>query len=124
MTIIINGRSVFAMILLSSLVLLVSLTFIVPLPIFADRIVTMHQGSTLAIECDLSSNSNDFIYTTKIFNFDQQAKLIINCERPGGDINLKQDESITLQCLHDNNPLAIPKHLKMNAGELFYVLCE
>ena len=124
MTIIINGRSVFAMILLSSLVLLVSLTFIVPLPIFADRIVTMHQGSTLAIGCDLISNSNDFVYATKIFNFDQQTKTIINCERPGGDINLKQDESITLQCLHDNNPLAIPKHLKMNAGELFYVLCE
>ncbi len=92
------------------------------MPSFADRIVAIRQGTTLDIGCDLSSN-DDFITTTKVFNHDQPSKLTFNCERPGGDVNLKKDESIALRCLHDN-PLIIPKHVKMKTGELFYVLCN
>jgi hypothetical protein len=50
-------------------------------------------------------------------------KLIFNCERPGGDVDLKKGESIALRCLHDN-PLTIAKHKKMDLGELFYVICK
>jgi hypothetical protein len=49
--------------------------------------------------------------------------MIFKCEKPGGDVDLKKGESIALRCLHDN-PLTIPKHAKMKAGELFYVLCN
>ena len=119
-----NGRNVFesflAITLLSS-ALLISST-LVPSSSFADRIVTIRQGTTLGIGCDLSSNDN-FIPTTKVFNHDQPSKLTFNCERSGGDVDLKKGESIALQCLHDN-PLTIPKHAKMKAGELFYVLCN
>jgi hypothetical protein len=122
---IINGRNVFesflAITLLSS-ALLISST-LVPSSSFADRIVAIRQGTTLGIGCDLSSNDDDFIPTTKIFNYDQPSKLTFNCERSGADIDLKKGESIALQCLHDN-PLTIPKHAKMKAGELFYVLCN
>jgi hypothetical protein len=115
---IINGRNV-SVIMLSFSVLII---LIVPLPSFADRIVTIHQYTTLAVGCDLNS-SDDFIGTTKILTYDQPTKLIFNCERSGGDVDLKEGESITLQCLHDN-PLTTTKHVKMKAGELFYVLCN
>ena len=118
MAIIINGRNVIVMMLPFS-ALLIS---IVPLPSFADRIVTMRQYATLAIGCDLSNN-DDFIGTTKVLRYDQPTKLTFNCERPGGDIDLQKGESIVLQCLHDN-PLTIPKHVKMKPGELFYVICK
>jgi hypothetical protein len=99
-----------------------ALLLIVPLPSFADRIVTIHQSITLAIGCDLDSN-DEFIITTKVFNYDQPTKLTFKCERSGGDVDLQKGESIALRCLHDN-PLTIPKHVKMEAGELFYVLCN
>jgi len=105
------------MILFSSLVIL-----IVPLPGFADRIVTIHPYTTLAVGCDLNS-SDDFIGTTKILTYDQPTKLIFNCERSGGDVDLKKGESVSLQCIHDS-PLTIPRHVKMKTGELFYVLCN
>jgi hypothetical protein len=120
---IINGRNVFESLLDITLLLsalLISSTLVQSS--FADRIVAIRQGTTLDIGCDLSSN-DDFITTTKVFNHDQPSKLTFNCERPGGDVNLKKDESIALRCLHDN-PLIIPKHVKMKAGELFYVLCN
>jgi hypothetical protein len=89
---------------------------------FADRIYTIFKGTTLAIGCNIS-NDKDFITTRKVFNYDQPDKLTINCQRSGGDVNLKKGESIALRCLHDN-PLTIPKHAKMKAGELFYVICD
>jgi hypothetical protein len=121
---IINGRNVFesflAITLLFSALLISSTLF--PSPSFADRIVAIRQGTTLGIGCDLS-NDDDFITSTKVLNYDQPSKLIFNCERSGAYIELKKDESIALRCLHDN-PLTIPKHAKMKAGELFYVLCN
>ena len=99
-----------------------ALVLIVPLPSFADRIVSIHQYNTLAIGCDLDSNDN-FIYPTKALTYDQPTKLTFNCERSGGDIDLKKGESISVQCLHDN-ALTMPKHVKMKAGELFYILCN
>ena len=115
---IINGRIPFVIMLsFSALIIL-----IVPLPSFADRIFTIRQYTTLAVGCDLNS-SDDFIGTTKILTYDQPTKLIFNCERSGGDVDMKKGESIALQCLHDN-PLTIPKHVKMKTGELFYVLCN
>ena len=95
---------------------------IVPLPSFADRIVTIRQYTTLAVGCDLNS-SDAFIGTTKILTYDQPTKLIFNCERSGGDVDLKKGEIVSVRCLHDN-PLTIPKHAKMKAGELFYILCK
>ena len=94
----------------------------VPLPSFADRIVTVRQYTTLAVGCDLSS-IDDFRGTTKTLTYDQPTKLTLNCERTGGDIDLKKGESIALRCLHDN-PITIPKHVRMKTGELFYVLCN
>ena len=115
---IINGRILFVIMLsFSALIIL-----IVPLPSFADRIFTIRQYTTLAVGCDLNS-SDDFIGTTKILTYDQPTKLIFNCERSGGDVDMKKGESIALQCLHDN-PLTTPKHVKMEAGELFYILCN
>ena len=95
---------------------------IVPLPGFANRIVAIRQYTTLAVGYDLS-NGDDFITTTKVFNYDQPTKLTSNCERAGGDIDLQKGESISLRCLHDN-PLTISKHVNMKARELFYVLCK
>jgi hypothetical protein len=120
---IINGRNVesFLAITLLFSALLISSTLI-PSPGFADRIVAIRQGTTLDIGCDLSSN-DDFITTTKVFNHDKPSKITFNCERPGGDVNLKKYESIALRCLYDN-PLTVPKHVKMKAGEIFYVLCN
>jgi hypothetical protein len=99
-----------------------ALVLIVPLPSFADRIVSIHQYNTLAIGCDLDSDDN-FIYPTKALTYDQPTKLTFKCEWSGGDIDLKKGESISIQCLHDN-PLTMPKHVKMKAGEIFYVLCN
>jgi hypothetical protein len=45
--------------------LLISSTLIVPLPSFADRIVPIRQGTTLAVGCDLI-NGDDFTDTTKV----------------------------------------------------------
>src|SRR5918911_190511 len=118
-----NNRNAFVSFLaaiLSFSAFSIALILVVPMPIFADRIVAIRQGTTLDIGCDLSSN-DDFITTTKVFNHDQLSKLTFNCERPGGDVNLKKGESITLRCLHDN-ALTIPKHVKMKAGDLFYIL--
>jgi|SRR5215212_2088856 len=117
-----NDRDAFVSFLSVILLFLVLIILIVPLPSFADRIVTIRQGATLDIGCDLSNN-DDFIDIKKVLTYDQPTKLTFNCERPGGDVNLKKAESITLQCLHDS-PLAIPKHAKMKAGELFYVICN
>ena len=118
---IVNVRNVFAMIL-SFLALLISSTLLIPLPSFADRIVPIRQGTTLAIGCDLDSDE-DFAHTTKVLTYNQPTKLTFNCERTGADVDLKKGESIAVQCLHDNL-LTIPKHVKMKAGELFYVLCD
>jgi hypothetical protein len=104
-----------AVILLFSVLIIV----IVPSPSFADRIIPIRQYTTLAVGCDLSG----FIGTTKILTYDQPTKLTFNCERSGGDIDLKKGESVSVRCLHDN-PLTIPKHAKMKAGELFYVICN
>jgi hypothetical protein len=113
-----------ALVSFSAVILLFSapLILIVPSPSFADRIVTIRQGATLEVGCDLSS-SDDFAGTTKILTYDQPTKLTLNCERSGGDIDLKKGESVSVRCLHDN-PLTIPKHVKMNTGELFYILCD
>jgi hypothetical protein len=118
MATIISCRNVIALTLSFSLLLIL----IVPLPSFADRIIAVRQYTTLAVGCDLS-NSNDFIDTAKVLNYNQPTKLKFSCERPGGDIDLKKRESVSLQCLHDN-PLTIPKHAKMKAGDLFYIICK
>jgi hypothetical protein len=116
-----NDRNAFVSFL--SVILLFSVTIlIVPLPSFADKIIVVRQGATLDVGCDLSNN-DDFIDTTKVLTYDQPTKLTFNCERPGGGVDLKKAESITLQCLHDS-PLTIPKHAKMKPGELFYILCK
>jgi hypothetical protein len=109
-----------AVILLFSVLIIV----IVPSPSFADRIIPIRQYTTLAVGCDLSGN-DDFIGTgtTKILTYDQPTKLTFNCERSGGDIDLKKGESVSVGCLHDN-PLTIPKHAKMKFGELFYIICK
>src|SRR5918911_3836009 len=113
-----------AVVSFSAVILLFSalLILIVPTLGFADRIVTIRQGATLEVGCNLSSG-DDFIDTTKILTYDQPTKLTFNCERSGGDIDLKKGESVSVRCLHDN-PLTIPKHVKMNNGELFYILCN
>jgi hypothetical protein len=117
-----NDRSAFVSFLAVILSFLALLILIVPIPSFADRIVTVRQGATLAIGCDLGTN-DDFRDATKVLTYDQPTKLTFNCERPGGDVDLKKGESIAIGCLHDN-PLAIPKHVKMKSGELFYILCH
>jgi hypothetical protein len=62
---------------------------IVPLPSFADRIIMMRRYTTLTVGCDLGGN-DDLIGTTKILTYDQPAKLTFNCERSGGDVDLKK----------------------------------
>jgi hypothetical protein len=89
---------------------------------FADGIYTISKDTTLTLGCNIS-NDKDFIATTKVFNYDQPSKLIFNCERSGGDVDLKKGESMALRCLH-NNPLATTTDVKMKAGELFYVMCD
>ena len=118
-----NAFVSFLVVTLSFSAISIMLIFIAsPIPGFADRIVAIRQGTTLAISCD-PNNTDNLINTTKVLNYDQPSKLIFHCERPGGDFHLKKGQSITLRCLHDN-PLIIPKHVKMKAGELFYVLCN
>jgi hypothetical protein len=102
--IIINGRKLFATFLVSIAAVLMISAQCVPLPSFADRIYVIRTGATISLGCDLS-NDDDFIPTTKVFNYDQPSKLTFNCERSGGNIDLKKGESIALRCLHDN-PLA------------------
>jgi hypothetical protein len=104
------------------IVLSMALILVTPRPSFADRIIVVRQYTTLTVACDLG-NGNDVTDGTKFFNYNQPTKLTVNCERPGGDIDLKKGESATVQCLHDN-PLTIPKHAKMKFGELFYILCK
>ena len=113
-----------AVVSFSAVILLFSalLILIVPTLGFADRIVTIRQGATLEVGCNLSSG-DDFIDTTKILTYDQPTKLTFNCERSGGDIDLNKGESVSVRCLHDN-PLTIPKHVNMKTGELFYILCN
>jgi hypothetical protein len=117
-----NAFVSFLAVILSFAVLSIALLLAVPMPSFADRIYAIRQGTTLAIGCD-PNNDDNFIDATKVFNYDQPSKLIFNCERSGGDVDLKKGESMALRCLHDN-PLTIPKHVKMKIGELFYILCN
>jgi hypothetical protein len=117
-----NYRNAFVSFSAVILTFLVPLILIFPIPSFADRIFTIRQGTTLAVGCDLS-NHDDPDTSAKVLNYDQPTKLTFKCERSGGDIDLKKGESVSLQCLHDN-PLTIPKHAKMKAGELFYILCN
>ena len=106
----------------SAILIMLILVIVTPVPSFADRIVPMRQGTTLAISCD-PNNTDNFIDTTKVLNYGQPSKIIFHCERSGGDVNLKKGESIAIRCLHDS-PLTIPKHVKMKAGDLFYILCN
>src|SRR5919206_1287724 len=101
-------------------VILLFSALIVPLPSFADRIVTIHQYTTLAVGCDLGGN-DDLVGTTKVLTYDQPTKLTFNCERSGGDVDLKKGESITIRCFH-NNALANATEIKMKPGELSYVI--
>ena len=116
-----NAFISFLAVILSFSVLSIAST-IVPLPSFADRIVPIRQGTTLAIGCDLDDD-DDFVDTIKVLNYDQPTKLTLKCEWSGGDVDLKKGESMNFGCLHDN-PLTIPKHAKMKSGELFYILCD
>jgi hypothetical protein len=117
-----NAFVSFLAVILSFAALSIVSILILPLPSFADRIIAVRQDTTLAVSCDLS-NYDDFIDATKVLRYDQPNKLIFNCERSGGDVDLKKGESIAIRCLHDN-PLTIPKHVKMKAGDLFYILCN
>ena len=117
-----NDGNAFLSFLAVILTFLVPLILIFPVPSFADTIVTIRQGTTLAIGCDLS-NYDDLDTSAKVLNYDQPTKLTFKCERSGGDVDLKKGESMNIGCLHDN-PLTIPKHAKMKSGELFYILCH
>jgi hypothetical protein len=89
---------------------------------FADKIYPIRPGATLALGCDLV-NDKDFTTSTEVFKYDQPNKLRFNCERPGGDVDLKKGESVTIRCLHDNS-LANATDVKMKSGELYYILCQ
>jgi hypothetical protein len=89
---------------------------------FADKIYPIRPGATLALGCDLV-NDKDFTTSTEVFKYDQPNKLRFNCERPGGDVDLKKGESVTIRCLHDNS-LANATDVKMKSGELSYILCQ
>jgi hypothetical protein len=95
----------FLTILARAAVVLIVLLMLLPSPIFAYKIYVLRQGTTLALGCDLN---HDFITTTKVLKYDQPNKLTFNCDRAGGDIELKKFESIFLRCLHDN-PLTIAR---------------
>ena len=113
--------SVCIMMSLLVMILLVATPSVVRLS-FADKIYSIRSGATLALGCGLV-NDKDFITSTKVFKYDQPNKLTFNCERPGGDIDLKKGESIAIRCFHDN-ALANAKDVKMKPGELFYVICQ
>jgi hypothetical protein len=116
-----NNRTAFVS-FLAVIILSMALILVAAKPSYADRIIAVHQYTTLAVGCDLSKG-NDLIGTTKVLTYDQPTKLIFNCERSGGDVDLKKGESISIRCLHDNH-LTIPKHAKIKAGELFYIICK
>jgi hypothetical protein len=123
MTIINSRKNVFVLFLttiLSFAVLIIESAIFLPLPSYADRIFVITQGSTLALGCGLD---DDFIATTKVFKYDQPNKLIFNCDRSGGDVDLKKGESVSIRCLHDN-PLTIARDVKMKLGDLFYIICK
>jgi hypothetical protein len=123
MTIINSRKNVFVLFLttiLSFAVLIIESAIFLLLPSYADRIFVITQGSTLALGCGLD---DDFIATTKVFKYDQPNKLIFNCDRSGGDVDLKKGESVSIRCLHDN-PLTIARDVKMKLGDLFYIICK
>jgi hypothetical protein len=123
MTIINSRKNVFVLFLttiLSFAVLIIESAIFLPLPSYADRIFVITQGSTLALGCGLD---DDFIATTKVFKYDQPNKLIFNCDRSGGDVDLKKGESVSIRCLHDNH-LTIARDVKMKLGDLFYIICK
>jgi hypothetical protein len=124
-----NDRNAFVSFLVvtlsfSAISITLILVIVAPLPSFADRIVAMRQGTTLAISCD-PDNTDNFINTSIVLNYGQPSKIIFHClgSLAGGDVDLKKGQSITLRCLHDN-PVIIPKDVKMKAGDLFYILCN
>jgi hypothetical protein len=69
-----NYKNAFVSISAVILTFLVPLILIFPIPSFADRIVTIRQGITLAIGCDLS-NHDDPDTSAKVLNYDQPTKL-------------------------------------------------
>jgi hypothetical protein len=74
-----NDRNAFVSFLVvtlsfSAISIMLILVIVSPLPSFADRIVAIRQGTTLAISCDPNNNDN-FIDTTKVLNYDQPSKL-------------------------------------------------
>jgi hypothetical protein len=71
------------------IILSMALILVTPQPSFADRIIVVRQYATLTVGCDLS-NGNDVIDDKNVFNYNQPIKLTVNCERPGGDIDLKK----------------------------------
>lgn len=111
----------YIMISFALIILLVAMLTVVSLS-FADNIYPMRPGATLALGCDLV-NDKDFTTSTKVLKYDQPDKLTFNCERPGGNVNLKKGESITIRCLHDN-ALANATDITMKSGDLSYVICQ
>ena len=120
-----SNRNVFIVIyIMMSFAIIVSLiaTPMVARLSFADNIYPIRPGATLALGCDLVKDK-DFTTSTEVFKYDQPNKLRFNCERPGGDVDLKKGESITIRCLHDNS-LANATEVNMKSGELFYIICQ
>ena len=64
-----------------------------PKPSFADRLIVVRQYTTLTVGDLSNGNDNDVTYGTDVFNYNQPIKLTVNCERPGGDIDLKKGGS-------------------------------
>lgn len=120
-----SNRNVFVLIYIMIsfvvIVLLVATPMLVHLS-FADKIYPIRPGATLALGCDLV-NDKDFATSTEVFKYDQPNQLRFNCERHGGDVDLKKGESVTIRCLHDNS-LANATDVKMKSGELFYIICQ
>ena len=50
---------------LAVILLISALILVDPRPSFADRIVPVRQGTTLAVGCDLSNDDRKFIYPSK-----------------------------------------------------------
>ena len=74
------------------IILSMALILLNPKPSFADRIIVVRQYTTLTVGCDLG-NGNDVTDGTNVFSYNQPIKLTVNCERPGGDIDLKKGGS-------------------------------
>jgi hypothetical protein len=120
-----SNRNVFVLIYI--MISFVVIIFLVATPMvshlsFADKIYPIRPGATLALGCDLV-NDKDFTTSTEVFKYDQPTKQRFNCERPGGDVDLKKGESVTIRCLHDNS-IANATDVKMKSGELSYILCQ